>query len=83
MTYAKVAIIILAVLSAFSALIVIAGFGLMSAEDYSVREQAAYESFKEPENYDPALADLEQDEIGNFIVSDWRKFQGFIGGKRN
>ena len=83
MTYAKVAIIILAVLSAFSALIVIAGLGLMSAEDYSVREQAAYESFKELENYDPALADLEHDEIGNFIVSDWRKFQGFIGGKRN
>ena len=45
MTYAKVAIIILAVLSAFSAIFVIAGLGLMSAEDYSVREQAAYESF--------------------------------------
>ena len=83
MTYTKITIIILAVLSFFSALIAIACLGLMSAEDYAVREQTAYESFKEPENYDPALADLEQDEIGNFIVSDWRKFQGFIGGKRN
>ena len=89
MSYTKVTIIILAVLSFFSALIAIAGLGLMSAEDYAVREQAAYESFKEPENYDPEifaydanrgelrneyfgikLADLKQDENGNFIMSD-------------
>ena len=55
MSYTKVTIIILAVLSSFSALIAIAGLGLMSAEDYAVREQVAYESFKEPENYDPEI----------------------------
>ena len=89
MSYSKVTIIILAVLSFFSALIAIAGLGLMSAEDYAVREQVAYESFKEPENYDPEifaydanrgelrkeyfgikLADLKQDENGNFIMSE-------------
>ena len=55
MSYTKVTIIILAVLSFFSALIAIAGLGLMSAEDYAIREQVAYESFKEPENYDPEI----------------------------
>ena len=55
MTYTKVTIIILAVLAFFSTLIAIAGLGLMSAEDYAVREQVAYESFKEPENYDPEI----------------------------
>ena len=55
MSYTKVTIIILAILSFFSALIAIAGLGLMSAEDYAVREQVAYESFKEPENYDPEI----------------------------
>ena len=92
MTYTKVTIIILAVLSFFSALIAIAGLGLMSAEDYAVREQTAYESFKEPENYDPEkfaydanrgelrkeyfgikLADLKQDENGNFIMSEQQR----------
>ena len=53
MSYTKVIIIIVAVLAFFSALIAIAGLGLMSAEDYAVREQTAYESFKEPEQYDP------------------------------
>ena len=53
MSYTKVIIIIVAVLSFFSALIAIAGLGLMSAEDYAVREQTTYESFKEPEQYDP------------------------------
>ena len=89
MTYTKITIAIIAVLAFFSALIAIAGLGLMSAEDYAVREHAAYESFKEPENYDPEifaydanrgelrneyfgikLADLKQDENGNFIMSD-------------
>lgn len=89
MSYTKVTIIILAVLSFVSALIAIAGLGLMSAEDYAVREQVSYESFKEPENYDPEifaydanrgelrkeyfgikLADLKQDENGNFIMSE-------------
>ena len=88
MTYTKVTIIILAVLSFFSALIAIADLGLMSAEDYAAREQTAYASFKEPANYDPEkfaydanrgelrkeyfgikLADLKQDEHGNFISS--------------
>ena len=55
MTYTKVTIIILAVLAFFSALIAIVGLGLMSAEDYAVREQNAYESFIEPENYDPEI----------------------------
>ena len=48
MTYTKVTIIILAVLSVFSALIAVAGLGLMSAEDYANREQVAYESLEEP-----------------------------------
>ena len=92
MSYTKVTIIILAVLSFFSALIAISGLGLMSAEDYAVREQVAYESFKEPENYDPEifaydanrgelrkeyfgikLADLKQDENGNFIMSEQQR----------
>ena len=92
MSYTKVTIIILAVLSFFSALIAIAGLGLMSAEDYAVREQVAHESFKEPENYDPEkfaydanrgelrkeyfgirLADLKQDENGNFIMSEQQR----------
>ena len=92
MTYTKVTVIILAVLSFFSALIAIAGLGLMSAEDYATREQTAYESFKEPEQYDPEkfaydanrgelrkeyfgikLADLKQDENGNFIMSEQQR----------
>ena len=89
MSYTKVIIIIVAVLAFFSALIAIAGLGLMSADDYATREQVAYESFEEPQNYDPdkfaldanrgelrkeyfgiKLADLEQDEDGNFIMSE-------------
>ena len=92
MSYTKVSIIILAVLSFFSALIAVAGLGLMSAEDYATREQTAYESFKEPEQYDPEkfaydanrgelrkeyfgikLADLKQDENGNFIMSEQQR----------
>ena len=92
MTYRKVIIVLLVVLLSFSALIALAGLGLMSAEDYAVREQVAYESFKEPENYDPEifaydanrgelrkeyfgikLADLEQDEKGNFIMSEQQR----------
>ena len=92
MSYTKLTIVILAVLSVFSALIAIAGLGLMSAEDYATREQTAYESFKEPENYDPEifaydanrgelrkeyfgikLADLKQDESGNFIMSEQQR----------
>ena len=92
MTYTKVTIIILAVLSFFSALIAIAGLGLMSAEDYATREQTSYASFKEPANYDPEkfaydanrgelrkeyfgikLADLKQDEHGNFIMSEQQR----------
>lgn len=53
MSYTKVFIIIVAVLLFFSALIAIAGLGLMGAEDYATRERAAYESFEEPKNYDP------------------------------
>ena len=64
----------------------------MSAEDYATREQTVYESFKEPENYDPEkfaydanrgelrkeyfgikLADLKQDENGNFIMSEQQR----------
>lgn len=92
MTYTKVTIIILAVLSFFSALIAIAGLGLMSAEDYATREQVAYESLEEPQDYDPdkfaldanrgelrkeyfgiKLADLEQDENGNFIMNEQQR----------
>lgn len=53
MSYTKVIIILVAVLSFFSALIAIAGLGLMSAEDYATREQVAYESLEEPQDYDP------------------------------
>ena len=92
MTYTKITIVIIAVLAFFSALIAIAGSGHMVAEDYAVREQVAYESFKEPANYDPEkfaydanrgelrkeyfgikLADLEQDEKGNFIMSEQQR----------
>ena len=55
MSYTKVIIIIVAVLAFFSALIAIAGLGLMSAEDYATREQIAYDSFNEPEYYDPEI----------------------------
>ena len=92
MSYTKVIIIIVAVLAFFSALIAIAGLGLMSAEDYATREQVAYESLEEPQDYDPdkfaldanrgelrkeyfgiKLADLEQDENGNFIMSEQQR----------
>ena len=92
MSYTKVIIIIVAVLAVFSALIAIAGLGLMSAEDYSTREQVAYESLEEPQDYDPdkfaldanrgelrkeyfgiKLADLEQDENGNFIMNEQQR----------
>ena len=92
MTYTKITIVIIAVLAFFSALIAIAGSGHMGAEDHAVREQVAYESFKEPVNYDPEkfaydanrgelrkeyfgikLADLEQDEKGNFIMSEQQR----------
>jgi hypothetical protein len=81
-----------AVLAFFSALIAIAGLGLMSAEDYATREQVAYESLEEPQDYDPdkfaldanrgelrkeyfgiKLADLEQDENGNFIMNEQQR----------
>ena len=92
MSYTKVIIIIVAVLAFFSALIAIAGLGLMSAEDYATREQVAYESLEEPQDYDPdkfaldanrgelrkeyfgiKLADLEQDEDGNFIMNEQQR----------
>ena len=92
MTYTKITIVIIAVQAFFSALIAIAGSGHMGAEDQAVREQVAYESFKEPANYDPEkfaydanrgelrkeyfgikLADLEQDEKGNFIMSEQQR----------
>ena len=92
MSYTKVIIIIVAVLAFFSALIAIAGLGLMSAEDYATREQVAYESLEEPQDYDPdkfaldanrgelrkeyfgiKLADLEQDENGNFIMNEQQR----------
>jgi hypothetical protein len=81
-----------AVLAVFSALIAIAGLGLMSEEDYATREQVAYESLEEPQDYDPdkfaldanrgelrkeyfgiKLADLEQDENGNFIMNEQQR----------
>ena len=92
MSYTKVIIIIVAVLAFFSALIAIAGLGLMSAEDYATREQVSYESLEEPQDYDPdkfaldanrgelrkeyfgiKLADLEQNENGNFIMNDQQR----------
>ena len=92
MSYTKVIIILVAVLSFFSALIAIAGLGLMSEEDYATREQVAYESLEEPQDYDPdkfaldanrgelrkeyfgiKLADLEQDENGNFIMNEQQR----------
>jgi hypothetical protein len=92
MSYTKVIIILVVVLSFFSALIAIAGLGLMSAEDYATREQVAYESLEEPQDYDPdkfaldanrgelrkeyfgiKLADLEQDENGNFIMNEQQR----------
>ena len=92
MSYTKVIIILVVVLSFFSALIAIAGLGLMSAEDYATREQVAYESLEGPQDYDPdkfaldanrgelrkeyfgiKLADLEQDENGNFIMNEQQR----------
>ena len=92
MTYTKVTVIILSILAFFSALIAIVSLGLMSAEDYAIKEQVAYTSFKEPENYDPEifaydanrgelrkeyfgikLADLKQDENGNYIMSEQQR----------
>ena len=92
MSYTKVIIIIVAVLAFFSALIAIACLGLMSAEDYATREQVAYESLEEPQDYDPdkfaldanrgelrkeyfgiKLADLEQNENGNFIMNEQQR----------
>ena len=43
----------------------------MSAEDYATREQTAYESFEE--YFGIKLADLKQDENGNFIMSEQQR----------
>ena len=43
----------LIVLSAVAALTALTGLSLLSAEDFASREQIAYESLEEPQNYDP------------------------------
>ena len=43
----------LSVLSALAALTALTGLSLLSAEDFASREQIAYESLEEPQNYDP------------------------------
>ena len=43
----------LIVLSALAALTALTGLSLLSAEDFASREQIAYESLEEPQNYDP------------------------------
>ena len=82
----------LIVLSAVAALTSLTGLSLLSAEDFASREQVAYESLGEPQNYDPdkfaldanrgelrkeyfgiKLADLEQDENGNFIMNEQQR----------
>lgn len=72
MSYTKVIIIIVAVLAFFSALIAIAGLGLMSAEDYDPDKFAldANRGELRKEYFGIKLADLEQDEDGNFIMSE-------------
>ena len=79
-------------LSAVAALSSMTGVCLLSAEDFASREQVAYESLGEPQNYDPdkfaldanrgelrkeyfgiKLADLEQNENGNFIMNDQQR----------
>ena len=43
----------LIVLSAVAALTALTGLSLLSAEDFASREQIAFESLEEPQNYDP------------------------------
>ena len=49
----KVISLSLIVLSAVAALTALTGLSLLSAEDFASREQIAYESLEEPQNYDP------------------------------
>ena len=72
MSYTKVIIIIVAVLAFFSALIAIAGLGLMSADDYDPDKFAldANRGELRKEYFGIKLADLEQDENGNFIMNE-------------
>ena len=75
MSYTKVIIIIVAVLAFFSALIAIAGLGLMSADDYDPDKFAldANRGELRKEYFGIKLADLEQDEDGNFIMNEQQR----------
>ena len=53
MKIVKVISLSLIVLSAVAALTALTGLSLLSAEDFSRREQIVYESLEEPQNYDP------------------------------
>ena len=53
MKHVKTVSVILIVVFVFSALTAFTGLGLMSAEDFANREQIAYQSLEEPQNYDP------------------------------
>ena len=75
MSYTKVIIIIVAVLAFFSALIAISGLGLMSADDYDPDKFAldANRGELRKEYFGIKLADLEQDENGNFIMNEQQR----------
>ena len=53
MKHIKIISVVLIVVFVFSALTAFAGLGLMSAEDFANREQMAYQSSEDPQNYDP------------------------------
>ena len=77
----KIVKVIILVVITLSALTAIACLGLLSAEDYMIREQAAYEEPVESQIYDPEifayngikLADLKKDEKGHYIMTDQQR----------
>lgn len=70
-----VKVITIVVLS-LSSLVAVACLGLLSAEDYMIREQAAYEELAEPQIYDPEIfaydanrGELREEDFGSVSIS--------------
>jgi hypothetical protein len=70
-----VKVITIVVLS-LSSLVAVACLGLLSAEDYMIKEQAAYEDLAEPQIYDPEIfaydanrGELREEYFGSVSIS--------------
>jgi hypothetical protein len=72
----KIVKVIILVVITLSALTSIACLGLLSAEDYMIREQATYEELAEPQIYDPEIfaydanrGELREEYFGSVSIS--------------